>query len=77
MHSIVLLDRATLAPGVRMRRPAFEHRWTEFERSEPADLPEPFAGASAEAQQAPTGRVIGSNECFAKDTPVNVVHGAF
>ena len=46
MHSIVFLDRATLAPGVRVRRPAFEHRWTEFERSEPADLPERLAGAT-------------------------------
>jgi glycerate dehydrogenase len=46
MHSIVFLDRATLAPGVRVRRPAFEHLWTEFERSEPADLPERLAGAT-------------------------------
>jgi glycerate dehydrogenase len=46
MHSIVFLDRATLAPGVRVRRPAFEHLWTEFGRSEPADLPERLAGAT-------------------------------
>ena len=77
MHSIVFLDRATLAPGVRVRRPAFEHRWTEFERSEPADVPERLAGASAQPQQAPADQMIGNIECFAKGTPVNAVHGTF
>ena len=77
MHSIVSLDRATLAPGGRMRRPAFERRWAEFGRSEPADLPEPLAGASAQAQQAPADQAIDNIECFAKGTPVDVVHGAF
>jgi glycerate dehydrogenase len=46
MHDIVFLDRATLAPGVRLRRPAFEHRWTEYDRSEVADLPERLRGAT-------------------------------
>jgi glycerate dehydrogenase len=46
MHDIVFLDRATLAQGVRLRRPGFEHRWTEYDRSEVADLPERLRGAT-------------------------------
>jgi len=46
MHDIVFLDRATLAPGVRVRRPGFEHRWTEYDRTEPSDLPERLRGAT-------------------------------
>jgi glycerate dehydrogenase len=29
MHKIVFLDRATIAPQIRLRRPAFEHQLTE------------------------------------------------
>jgi glycerate dehydrogenase len=46
MHDIVFLDRATLAPGVRLRRPAFAHRWAEYERSEPQQVAERLAGAT-------------------------------
>jgi glycerate dehydrogenase len=38
MQSIVFLDRATLAPGVRLRRPAFAHRWIEHGRTEPSEV---------------------------------------
>lgn len=33
MHKIVFLDRATLAPQIQLRRPAFEHQWVEHERT--------------------------------------------
>ena len=46
MHDIVFLDRATLAPGVRLRRPAFAHRWAEYERTEPPQVIERLAGAT-------------------------------
>lgn len=46
MHDIVFLDRATLAPGVRLRRPAFEHRWTEHARTRPDEVARRLAGAT-------------------------------
>jgi glycerate dehydrogenase len=46
MQRIVFLDRATLAPGVRLRRPAFEHQWSEFERTEPAEVARRLDGAT-------------------------------
>ena len=46
MHRIVFLDRATLAPGVRLRRPAFEHRWSEFAHTDPADVVQRLDGAT-------------------------------
>ncbi|OBS29956.1 glycerate dehydrogenase [Tepidimonas fonticaldi] len=38
MHHIVFLDRATLAPEVRLQRPAFAHHWTEHERTTPEQV---------------------------------------
>ena len=46
MHSIVFLDRSTLSPGVRLRRPAFEHRWTEYARTDPGEVAQRLAGAT-------------------------------
>jgi glycerate dehydrogenase len=46
MHSIVFLDRATLAPSVRLRRPGFPHAWAEHERTDPADAAARLAGAT-------------------------------
>ena len=46
MHRIVFLDRATLAPGVRLRRPGFAHTWTEHERTAPDDVADRLAGAT-------------------------------
>jgi len=46
MHDIVFLDRATLAPAVRLRRPAFPHRWTEYARTEADELLPRLAGAT-------------------------------
>ena len=46
MHHIVFLDRATLAPGIHLRRPAFEHHWTEYERTEPSQVVERLTAAT-------------------------------
>jgi glycerate dehydrogenase len=46
MHHIVFLDRATLAPSIHLRRPAFEHQWTEYDRSDASQVVERLAGAS-------------------------------
>ena len=35
MHRIVFLDRSTIAPQVRLRRPAIDHQWVEHERTSP------------------------------------------
>lgn len=43
--SIVFLDRETLAPSVDLRRPAFEHRWTEHGRTAPDAVAERCADA--------------------------------
>eukprot|EP01136_Pigoraptor_vietnamica_P030610 Opistho-1_new@90101 len=37
MH-IVFLDRDTLSPTTQLRRPAFEHTWTEHATTAPADV---------------------------------------
>lgn len=46
MHRIVFLDRATLAPRVRLRKPAFEHQFVEHERTEAHQVAERVSGAS-------------------------------
>ena len=35
---IVFLDRATIAPQIVLRRPAFAHEWIEYPRTEAADI---------------------------------------
>ena len=37
---IVFLDRETIAPQTRVRRPAFEHEWVEYPRSSAAEAAE-------------------------------------
>jgi glycerate dehydrogenase len=44
MERIVFLDRSTLIADVR--RPAFEHEWTEYEMSAPAEVVERLKGAT-------------------------------
>jgi len=39
-HHIVFLDRGTLAPEIALRRPGFEHRWAEHDRSSPEQVVE-------------------------------------
>lgn len=45
MHRIVFLDRATIAPQIRLRPPAFPHTLVEHERTEPAQVVERLRGA--------------------------------
>jgi glycerate dehydrogenase len=44
MH-IVFLDRETLSPQTRLRRPAFEHTWEAHERTSPEQVAERIAHA--------------------------------
>ena len=46
MHKIVFLDRATLAPQIRLRRPGFTHELLEHDRTAPKELLGRLAGAS-------------------------------
>lgn len=46
MQRIVFLDRATLAPQVRLREPAFAHRWTSHERTSVDEVVARLAGAT-------------------------------
>jgi glycerate dehydrogenase len=46
MDRIVFLDRATLAPQIRVRRPAFVHVWTKQERTAPDQVAVRPAGAN-------------------------------
>jgi glycerate dehydrogenase len=46
MHKIVFLDRATIAPQVTLRRPAFPHTLDEHQQTAPDEVPERLAGAA-------------------------------
>ncbi len=46
MHHIVFLDRATIAPQIRVRRPAFEHTWQEYDRTTAEQAAERLKGAT-------------------------------
>jgi glycerate dehydrogenase len=46
MHKIVFLDRSTLAPRVRLRRPRFEHELVEYQQTAPDEVVARLAGAS-------------------------------
>lgn len=46
MHKIVFLDRATIAPQIRLRRPAFEHELVVHDRTAPGEVVERLAGAT-------------------------------
>lgn len=46
MHSIVFLDRATIAPQIRLRRPAFDHVFREYAQTSSADVVSRLTGAS-------------------------------
>jgi glycerate dehydrogenase len=46
MHRIVFLDRSTLAPQIRLRRPSFEHELIEHERTAPDQVPARLEGAT-------------------------------
>lgn len=38
MEKIVFLDRETLAPQVQLKRPAFQHVWTDFDHTAPDEV---------------------------------------
>jgi glycerate dehydrogenase len=44
--TVVFLDRETLAPSVRLRPPAFPHRWVEHQRTAPDEVLPRLRGAS-------------------------------
>lgn len=46
MHKVVFLDRATLGPRVALRRPAFEHVFTEYPQTSPEEVMERLKEAS-------------------------------
>jgi glycerate dehydrogenase len=46
MHKIVFLDRATIAPQVRLRRPAFEHELVEHAHTRPEEVVPRLDGAT-------------------------------
>ncbi len=46
MHKIVFLDRSTIAPQIRLRRPAFEHEMAEHDTTAPDQVAERLEGAS-------------------------------
>ncbi|HEY0353146.1 MAG TPA: D-2-hydroxyacid dehydrogenase [Enterovirga sp.] len=46
MHRIVFLDRATLAPQTKLRRPSFAHEWIEYDATADKDAKERLAGAT-------------------------------
>src|SRR5881409_128387 len=46
MHRIVFLDRATLAPQTKLRRPSFPHEWVEYDATADKDAKERLAGAT-------------------------------
>ena len=46
MHRIVFLDRSTIAPQIRLRRPAFEHELVEHANTRPEEIVARLSGAS-------------------------------
>jgi glycerate dehydrogenase len=46
VHKIVFLDRATIAPHIKLRRPNFPHILTEYQQSSPTEIVERLTGAS-------------------------------
>ncbi|AET92816.1 D-isomer specific 2-hydroxyacid dehydrogenase NAD-binding protein [Burkholderia sp. YI23] len=46
MQTIVFLDRATLAPQIALKRPAFEHELVEYDRTAPDQVAARLQGAS-------------------------------
>ncbi len=46
MHKIVFLDRSTIAPQIRLRKPDFAHELIEYDRTSPEQVVERLRGAS-------------------------------
>ncbi|MGI9363693.1 MAG: D-2-hydroxyacid dehydrogenase [Rhizobiaceae bacterium] len=59
MTRIVFLDRGTIGPSVELRRPSFEHNWTEYERTRPDQVVERLEGAQiAICNKVPIGKDV-------------------
>jgi len=46
MHKIVFLDRSTIAPQIKLRRPSFPHALVEHQQTAPGEVLERLAGAA-------------------------------
>jgi len=46
MHRIVFLDRSTIAPQIRLRRPRFDHELLEHQNTRPEEVVDRLAGAA-------------------------------
>lgn len=46
MENIVFLDAETIGPGIVIRKPAFAHNWTEYDRTDPEDTASRIADAT-------------------------------
>ncbi len=45
-HRIIFLDRDTIAPGIELREPRFEHSWTNYPRTYPEQVAERLEDAT-------------------------------
>jgi len=45
-HQIVFLDRDTIAPGIELRQPAFDHAWVDYPQTYPEQVAERLEGAT-------------------------------
>ena len=45
-HKIVFLERDTIAPHINIRRPVFDHGWTEYDRTSANEVMERLSEAT-------------------------------
>ena len=45
-HHIVFLDRGTIAPGITLKQPGFDHVWTDYPQTYPEQVAERLKGAT-------------------------------
>lgn len=45
-HQIVFLDRDTIAPGITLKKPSFDHSWVDYPQTYPEQVAERLDGAS-------------------------------
>src|SRR6516165_9178919 len=46
MQKIVFLDRSTIGPRIRLRRPRFDHELVEYDRTSPEEVADRLTGAT-------------------------------
>jgi glycerate dehydrogenase len=69
MYKIVFLDRATLAPQIRLRTPGFVHELAEYAQTRPEDVAARIAGASIVI----TNKVAITDEVLAQNPQLKLV----